>query len=72
MAGKTVMMGGMNCKDLYGDFETARPVIDRAIAVGAPGGGYIFGVGGEAYAGIDPDTLVQAVAYAQRISHRTR
>jgi len=62
LAGKTVMMGGVNCKDLYGDFETARPVIERAIAIGAPGGGYIFGVGGEAYAGINPDTLVTAVA----------
>ncbi|MGD0111374.1 MAG: uroporphyrinogen decarboxylase family protein [Armatimonadota bacterium] len=70
LVGKTVMMGGMNCKDLYRDFETARPVIDRAIAIGAPGGGYIFGVGGEAYAGINPDTLVQAVAYAQRISRK--
>jgi uroporphyrinogen-III decarboxylase len=70
LAGKTVMMGGMNCKDLYRDFETARPVIERAIAIGAPGGGYIFGVGGEAYAGINPDTLVKAVAYAQQISRR--
>jgi uroporphyrinogen-III decarboxylase len=70
LAGKTVMMGGMNCKDLYGDFETARPVIDRAIAIGTPGGGYIFGVGGEAYAGINPGTLAKAVAYAQKISRK--
>ena len=70
LAGKTVMMGGMNCKDLYGDFESARPVVERAIAIGAPGGGYIFGVGGEAYAGINPDTLVCAVAHAQRISRK--
>jgi uroporphyrinogen-III decarboxylase len=70
LAGKTVMMGGVNCKDLYRDFETARPVVERAVAIGAPGGGYIFGVGGEAYAGIKPETLVQAVAHAQRISRK--
>jgi len=71
LAGKTVMMGGVNCKDLYGDISVARPVVERAISIGCPGGGYIFGVGGEAYAGINPETLVEAVAYAQQLS-RTR
>jgi uroporphyrinogen-III decarboxylase len=70
LAGKTVMMGGVNCKDLYRDFETARPVVERAVRIGAPGGGYIFGVGGEAYAGINPETLVQVVAHAQHISRK--
>jgi len=70
LAGKTVMMGGVNCKDLYGSFNSARPAVERAVAIGSPGGGYIFGVGGEAYAGINPDTLVSAVAHAQRITRK--
>jgi uroporphyrinogen-III decarboxylase len=70
MHGKTVIMGGLNCKDLYRDFETARPKIEQAVATGAPGGGYIFGVGGETYAGVNPDTLIRTVAHAQRISRR--
>ncbi len=70
LGGKTVIWGGLNCKDLYGDLETARPVIERAVAIGAPGGGFILAVGGEAYAGVNPDTLVRAVAYAQQYSQR--
>ena len=65
--GKTVMSGGLNCKDLYYDFETARPAVERAISIGAPGGGYIFAVGGETYAGVNPDTLIKTVAYAKEI-----
>jgi uroporphyrinogen-III decarboxylase len=70
MHGKTVIYGGVNCKDLYGDFETARPAVERALSIGAPGGGYIFSVGGEAYAGINPDTLIQSVRHAQHITRR--
>ncbi len=68
MHGKTVIYGGLNCKDLYGDFEAARPKIEEAISIGYPGGGYVFGVGGETYAGVNPHTLVRAVAHAREIS----
>jgi uroporphyrinogen-III decarboxylase len=67
MHGKTVISGGLNCRDLYGDFECARPAVDRAIRIGAPGGGYTFGVGGETYAGVNPDTLVRVVEYAKEV-----
>jgi len=30
-----------NNRDLYGGFEEARPKVERAIRIGAPGGGYI-------------------------------
>jgi uroporphyrinogen-III decarboxylase len=63
--GKVVMSGGLNCKDLYGDFAHAKPAIDRAIRIGAPGGGFILAIGGETYVGVNPDTLVKAVAYAK-------
>lgn len=63
--GKTVFSGGLNCRDLYYDLENAKPAIDRAIRIGAPGGGFILAVGGETYVGVNPDTLVQAVAYAK-------
>jgi hypothetical protein len=30
-----------------------------------PGGGYALAVGGETYAGVNPDTLCRVVAYAK-------
>ena len=65
LQGKTVFSGGLNCRDLYYDLATAKPVIDRAIRIGAPGGGFILAVGGETYVGVNPDTLIQAVEYAK-------
>lgn len=67
LAGKVVMSGGLNCKDLYGDLDAARPVIERAIRIGAPGGGYILAIGGETYPGVKPDTLIRAVEFAKDI-----
>ncbi|MDA0746388.1 MAG: hypothetical protein O2954_07705 [bacterium] len=66
LGGQMFFSGGLNCKDVYGDFECARPVVERAIGIGAPGGGYALAVGGETYAGVNPDTLVQVVAYARQ------
>ncbi len=65
--GKTAFSGGLNCKDLYYDFETAKPVVDRAIKIGAPGGGFTLAVGGETYVGVNPDTLIQVVEYAKDV-----
>ena len=65
LSGKVFFSGGLNCRDLYGTFEAAKPVVDRAIRVGAPGGGFALAVGGETYAGVNPDTLVKVVAYAK-------
>jgi uroporphyrinogen-III decarboxylase len=67
LGGKVVMSGGLNCRDLYGTLEQAKPAIERAIRIGAPGGGYILAVGGETYVGVNPDTLVRAVEYAKEI-----
>ena len=64
--GHTLISGGVNCRDLYYDFATAKPAVDRALRLGAPGGGYVFAVGGETYAGVNPDTLVQVVSYVKR------
>jgi uroporphyrinogen-III decarboxylase len=71
LAGKTVIWGGLNCKDVYGDFASARPVVDRALRIGQPGGGFILAIGGEAYAGVNPQTVAEVVDYAQRVT-RTR
>jgi len=65
--GKTVFSGGLNCKDLYYDFETAKPAVDRAIRIGAPGGGYTLAVGGETYVGVNPEALIQVVKYAKKV-----
>lgn len=64
-AGRVFFSGGLNCKDLYGDFAAARSAVDRALRIGMPGGGYALAVGGETYAGVNPDTLCQVVAYAK-------
>lgn len=66
-AGKVFFSGGLNCKDLYYDFETAKPAVDRAIKIGAPGGGYALAIGGETYPGVNPNTLIQTVAYAKKV-----
>ena len=70
MAGKTVIRGNLNCRDLYGDFAAARPAVDRCLRIGAPGGGFIFGVGGETYAGVNPKTLCEVVAYVKQTTRR--
>ena len=64
--GKVFFSGGMNCKDLYRDFARAKPVVDHALRIGMPGGGYALAVGGETYAGVNPETLCQVVAYARQ------
>lgn len=64
---KVFFSGGLNCKDLYYDLETAQRAARRAISIGAPGGGYALAVGGETYAGVNPDTLIQTVKYAKEI-----
>lgn len=63
--GKVFFSGGLNCKDLYYDFAKAKPIVDRALRIGMPGGGYALAVGGETYAGVNPNTLCQVVAYAK-------
>ncbi len=66
MKGKVVIHGGLNCKDLYGDFDhEVKAKIDEALRVAAPGGGYEFAIGGETYPGVNPDTLVKVVEYVK-------
>lgn len=66
MKGKTVIHGGLNCRDLYNGLDgAAKDKIDHAIKVAAPGGGYEFAIGGETYPGVSPDTLVDLVAYVK-------
>lgn len=68
MKGKTVIEGNMNNSDLYGVLDgKAKAKIRHMMRVAAPGGGYIFGIGGEAYVGVPPETMIEAVAYAKRI-----
>ncbi|HEY65784.1 MAG TPA: hypothetical protein G4O02_14560 [Caldilineae bacterium] len=66
-AGKVFFSGGLNCRDLYGDFKAAKPAVDRALRIGMKGGGYALAVGGETYVGVNPDTLCQVVAYAKKV-----
>jgi len=68
MKGKTVIYGNLNCKELYSPFDAELELrVKQMLALAAPGGGYIFGVGGEAYVGINPDTLVRVVDFVTTI-----
>jgi len=66
LGGKTFFTGGLNCKDLYHDFERAKPAVDHALNVCAPGGGFGLAIGGETYPGVRPDTLIRVVEYAKK------
>jgi uroporphyrinogen-III decarboxylase len=65
-AGKAVMQGNINTKDLYYDFAHAKPAVDRCLRIGAPGAGYIFAVGGELYPGAKPETVIEVVKYVKK------
>ncbi|MGQ9730485.1 MAG: uroporphyrinogen decarboxylase family protein [Candidatus Zipacnadales bacterium] len=65
---RCVVNGNLNCRDFYGAFdETLKRKIRQTIRLAAPGGGYVFAIGGETYAGVNPDTLIQAFAYAHEV-----
>ncbi len=66
LGGKTFFTGGLNCKDLYYDFATAKEAVDDALRICAPGGGFGLAIGGETYPGVRPDTLVRTVRYAKQ------
>lgn len=66
MKGRVVIHGGLNCRDVYGEFsEETKRKIDHAIKVAAPGGGFEFAIGGETYVGANPATLKEMVAYVK-------
>jgi len=68
MKGKTVIEGNINNRDLYGPFdERAKSICRHMIETAGPGGGYHFAVGGEAYVGVPPQTLIDMVEYVKRI-----
>jgi uroporphyrinogen-III decarboxylase len=68
MKGKVLIHGAMNNRDLYnGLTDEAKRKMRHQMRVAAPGGGYEFAIGGETYVGIEPETLIEFVAYAKRI-----
>ena len=65
---RCVVHGGLNNRDLYdGWTETLRQKIRQRIRLAAPGGGYIFAIGGETYAGTDPEVLCRTFEYAHEV-----
>lgn len=63
-----VVHGNMNNRDLYGGWtEDLRQKIRQRIRLAAPGGGYVFAIGGETYALTDPDVLCKTFAYAHEV-----
>ena len=63
-----VISGNLNCRDFYdGWTESLQRQIRQTIRKAAPGGGYIFAIGGETYPRVDPDALCRAFAYAHEV-----
>lgn len=68
LGGKVVFSGGLNGRELYfKSLEEAKPAICRALRICAPGGGYIFAIGGETMPGISEQTLVDMVRYVKQV-----
>jgi uroporphyrinogen-III decarboxylase len=65
---RCVFSGNLNCRDFYGPFdETLKQKIRQTIRLAAPGGGYVFAIGGETYPMVNPDTLAQGFRYAHEV-----
>jgi len=66
--GKVFFNGNLNSKLLVlGTEKELRKATEHCIYSAAPGGGYAFDVGGEAYAGIDVNRLLYVINYAKKI-----
>jgi len=65
---KCVVHGNMNNRDLYAGWtEELKQKIRQKVRLAAPGGGYIFAIGGETYAGTDPEVLCKTFEYAHEV-----
>ncbi|MBC7287386.1 MAG: hypothetical protein H5T86_04940 [Armatimonadetes bacterium] len=65
---RCVIHGGLNNRDLYSGWtERLRQKIRQTIRIAAPGGGFEFAIGGETYAGTDPDVLCRTFEYAHEV-----
>jgi uroporphyrinogen-III decarboxylase len=63
-----IVHGGLNNRDLYSGWtERLRQKIRQTIRIAAPGGGFEFAIGGETYAGTDPDVLCKTFEYAHDV-----
>jgi len=68
LGGKVVFSGGLNGRELYfKGVEEAKPAICRALRICAPGGGYIFAIGGETMPGISEKTLIDMVRFVKKV-----
>jgi uroporphyrinogen-III decarboxylase len=68
LGGKVAFSGGLNGRELYfRDLEEAKPAICQALRICAPGGGYIFAIGGETMPGIPETTLVDMVSFTKEV-----
>lgn len=66
--GRCAFSGNLNCRDFYGPLdETLRQKIRQTIRIAAPGGGYVFAIGGETYPMVNPDTLADGFRYAHEV-----
>lgn len=60
--------GNLNNRDLYAGFTPRlAQKVRQTLRLAGPGGGYLFAIGGEVYAGTPPDTLCRTFDYAREV-----
>ena len=65
---RCIVHGGLNNRDLYAGWtEKLKQKIRATIRLAAPGGGFEFAIGGETYAGTDPEVLAKTWDYAHEV-----
>jgi len=65
---KLALVGNVDTRVLFGsDLEAVRREVDRCIAQGAPGGGYLFASCNSIFSGMNPDAVREMYRYAHKI-----
>jgi len=65
---KLALIGNVDTQVLFGsDFDAVRSEVDRCMAQGAPGGGYLFASCNSIFAGMNPDLVREMFRYAHTI-----
>jgi uroporphyrinogen-III decarboxylase len=66
--GRVFFKGNLNSSLLVASpYEEIERAVEHCIYSAAPGGGYVFDLGGETYAGVDVSRLKYAIEYAKKI-----
>ena len=63
-----VLLGNIDIRVLFGpDLEAVRAEVDRCLAQGAPGGGYMLATCNSIFAGMDPVAVGEMFRYEEEV-----